>query len=125
MIINPRTIFQGSVDKDGVITVLGGYLDAVVATANQTIVPAVTGKIIRVVSMIIGSSTAAVVGATIQSNNTAISGTLNVPPNTIWPLVLEFNEAGWFDTVVSQALKISVGAGSNANTTIRYITFTP
>lgn len=117
----PSTIFQ---DKDAPCPVLGiSVIQA--ASTTATIVSAVTGKAIRVISMHAYNDAAGSGLLTLLSNATAImrifapGSTLGIHNN------FEFNPAGWCETVAGEPLKLTTPAGANFHVSLRYITFTP
>lgn len=84
------------------------------ATGDNTVVAAVTGKKIRVLSFIISSSADA--GGKFQSDNVSDTDitkslfTLIAGNNTI---VAPFNPGGWFETLAGEALLFDTGADTD------------
>lgn len=87
---------------------------------DSALVAAVTGKVIRVVALLIipaGTATT----STLESATTAISGAISPAANT--PVVFPYNPAGWFQTASGEALNVDTGAGSNTVYQIVYVTY--
>ena len=96
----------------------GGQKYAVIVAAGEdtfTIVAAVTGMKIRVLSMWIRQETGAAASWVFKSGSTAISGANLGGVGPILPqLVLPFSEVGWFETTAGVALTCLVGDGAIA-----------
>ncbi len=101
---------------------LKAFANVAASQTDSSIVAAVTGKVIRVISMV------SVAGAT------ATNLTFNSKPAgsgvAISPLfanganggeVLPYNEKGWFDTVISEGLTVNTGAGATTGILVTYI----
>lgn len=118
--INPYGMYESP--KDGLIPIKQAFA-APAAAANTDIIPAVTGKIIRVISAIISAgdfTTNATLA--IQSAATTIC-VMKIKADATNPF-LQRNDAGWFQSVVSE--KINIAAGGNAvNCLFRYVELTP
>lgn len=85
---------------------------------DSTVVAAVTGYKIRVVAYYMVSGGTAT-NVTFQSNSTAIAPLVADGANG--GIVLPINEAGWFETTVSEALKVTTGAGSTTGIHVLYV----
>lgn len=95
---------------------------AVIDTATSgdtTIVPAVTGKKIRVLSMFLvggGSVTARFESAT---GGTALTGQMTLATGTV--ISLPFNPLGWFETSASQLLNLELSGAVTVDGALQYI----
>lgn len=84
--------------------------------ANQ-LVAAVAGTKYRVLSVVMVATTA--VSAKFQSGTTDITGTFPLGANG--GFVLPFNEHGWFETNVNEALNLNLSSGVSTGVQIQYI----
>ncbi len=117
----PPQIFR---DKDGPCPIYTAVFAAVPSIGNL-LAAAVAGKCVRVVSGQHGASGAAAGYLTFTSATPGTAKNItNNPPNTIAPVILEFNPGGWFDTNVGEGLYVDVGT-AGAYGQVRYIYFTP
>jgi hypothetical protein len=119
----PAAIFR---DKDGPCEIKT-YTATQAASTNVTWVAAVTGKRHRIIEMLGVSDAAAQLSLNIYSNSSAtLIGRTTLPASTSNTMLkLEFNPAGWFETVTGELLGGSTGAGAQGLITIRYITYSP
>jgi hypothetical protein len=84
----------------------------------QSLVAAVTGKKIRVVSVFAVAGTTAT-NLTFNSASSAISPLIANAANG--GIVLGHNPGGWFETVAGEALTVTTGAGSTTGLMVNYI----
>lgn len=97
------------------------------AATNATVVAAVTGMSIRVLSILVSS--AGVASSTTLKNGSGGASLLSifVPANTVASpnVFLENGPYGMCETGAGVALVMDTGAGANTTVSVRYITFTP
>lgn len=89
------------------------------AAGNNTVVAALTGKRIRVLSAVINLTTA---GATVfqsGAGGTALSATYTMAANL--PLVLPRNENGWWETAAGSLLNCNVGGSGAGTVEVTYV----
>ena len=84
---------------------------AVAASGDNTLVAAVTGKKLRVLSLVLLSTAKQTVRFESGASGTALTGQMELAANA--PLVLPFNPEGWFETAASALLNLELG-GANA-----------
>jgi hypothetical protein len=87
------------------------------AAATATLVAAVAGKKYRVLSAVIVTTIANNVN--FESNSTDISAVFPLGANG--GLVLPFNEHGWFETAVGEALGITLSVATPTGVQVQYI----
>jgi hypothetical protein len=87
------------------------------ASGQSAVLAAVPGSAIRVCGLAIVATTANAVK--FQSNNTDISATFPLGANG--GLILPFNEHGWFQTAVGEALNINMGTATATGVQVQYI----
>ncbi len=97
--------------------------DAIAAgTTDSALVAAVTGKKLRVLSVVINQGDTTPSSVTFTSKpggaGTAIYAPLKAAANG--GFVLPFNASGWFETVSGQGLSVSTGAGSTTSVAVTY-----
>lgn len=119
----PAAIFR---DRDGNCEIFT-YTATQAAGTNVTWVAAVAGKRHRIIEMLAVSDAAVQLTMNIYSNAVGtLIGRTTLPASTSNTMLkLEFNPAGWFETVAGELLGGSTGAGAQALITVRYITYTP
>ena len=93
-------------------------IDAAV-NGNNTLVAAVTGSKIRVVSLFYLAAGTVTVTFQTGASGTAITGGMQHTAQT--GVVLPFNEDGWFQTVASALLNLSLSAGVSVDGSLSYI----
>ena len=106
-------------DPDGnTLTVKRTHVSVSASTTEGTLIAAVAGKKIRIISMfaLCGETTTNV---TLLSNTTALTGTLVLPVAGTLPW--QYNPAGWLDTTAGQALKVTTGTGATVEFVIDYV----
>ena len=106
-------------DPDGnTLTVKRTKASIAASTTGGTLVAAVTGKKIRIISLLAlcGATTTNV---TLLSNTTALTGTLVLPVAGTIPW--QYNPAGWLDTTAGEALKATTGTGATVEFVIDYV----
>lgn len=127
MTINPRTIYEGSVGKDGVLTQTDVVVSLPGATNNIQVVAAVAGKIIVVLH---GNLRSAGVTSSVTFKS-ASAGTnkkvYQVPVNTAaTPNVnIEHVDGGNFRTNVGEGLFADNSGADIVAASVTYITYTP
>lgn len=84
---------------------------------SNTIIAAVAGARIRVLSVVMVSTLANAVK--FMSNATDISATFPLAANG--GVVLPFNEHGWFETAIGEALNLNMTAATATGTQVHYI----
>lgn len=89
---------------------------AVAAVDADTLVAAVSGKRLRVISYVLSLTAAGAVK--LQSNTTDITGAISAGANA--PFAASYNPAGHCDTAQGEALKIDVTGGGTVNGHITY-----
>lgn len=93
------------------------FANVAAGSTDSTVVAAVTGRKIRVLSYHCQAGGTAT-DLTFNSNSTAISSLkANVARGGA---VGNFNPAGWFETVAGQALTVTTGAGSTTGIDVIY-----
>lgn len=103
----------------GVVATVKHLSGAVAAsTADATLVAAVAGKKIRLLSLHLDCAGTATV-ATLQSNATAILGPFNNAASE--QTVLPYHPHGWKETTAGGALKMTTGAGATTSWAVTYI----
>ena len=84
---------------------------AAAASGDNTLVAAVTGKKLRVLSLSLVSTAEQTVRFESGASGTALTGQMELGANV--PLVLPFNPEGWFETAAGALLNLELG-GANA-----------
>jgi hypothetical protein len=90
--------------------------------ADSAVITAVTGKKLRVTSMILscGSPATTVTFNTKPSGSgTAITNAIHLPSNG--SVVMPYNPAGWCETSAAEGLTVTTGAGSTTTYQIGYV----
>lgn len=103
---------------DGAVFVKRAIANVSASTTGGTIVAAVPGKRIRVVSMAMVSGGTAT-SVTILGNTTALSPAIPMGVNGVF--VLPFSEHGWLETAVGEGLKVTTGTGSTTGIAVTYL----
>lgn len=122
----PAVLFQ---EINGTpIQIQNAVLNSAVTGNNQLLVAAVSGKIVRVLSISFNANDANIIALKSGSGGTLLLEILGVSPTIALPnIIYPFQFIGWCDTAVGVGLYadvINVGA-SLASLSIQYITFTP
>lgn len=94
------------------------------STTNSYIVTATAGKKIRVLSafMMAGATATELwFGSMTISSNTSVKKSCLFQQGVRTPVVLPFNEVGWFETDESASLSVNTLAGSATGVQITYI----
>ena len=125
---DPNGIFEQNPAKGGVCTIKGSLGQPAAAAVDSNLVTAISGKVIRVVSVLAAGLTAATT-LTFNTNPAGAGAGVAITPrfyviNTA-NFILANNELGWFETTVSQGLTCTIGAGSAVDVQIRYIEVVP
>lgn len=93
--------------------------DSIAASADDSVlVAAVTGRKIRVCSVVINQGDTTPSSVTFLSDSTAIYPPLKAAANG--GFVMGDNPRGWFETDVGEALKVDTGAGSTTSVAVTY-----
>ena len=87
-------------------------------SGDNTLVTAVTGKKIRVLSLFLVAAGAVTVRFESAAGGTALTGVMSVPANG--SLVLPFNEAGWFETAAAALLNMELGGAVQVSGALVY-----
>lgn len=98
-----------------------GTKRAVISSAssgNNTLVAAVTGKRIRVLSLFLVATGAVTVRFESAADGTALSGQMAIAANG--SLVLPYNEAGWLQTVAGELLNLELSGGVQVSGALTY-----
>ena len=88
-------------------------------SGDNTVVAAVTGKKIRVLSLYVITTDAATVAFESGASGTALTG--DVPCAANGGFVLPFNSGGWFETAASALLNMELNAVSQTSGALSYI----
>lgn len=114
------------IDKKGVVPVKQESVLILGVVASTTLVAAVTGKKIRIISAIFSNRNALQMTFAFMSNATLISSNYDPPPLAVGPMILGPNPFGWQETVAGQALNVvTATGGAEVSINIRYIEVTP
>lgn len=87
---------------------------------DNTLVAAVTGKKIRVLSLyVVASGGANTIRFESGASGTALSGQMSVAANGV--VSLGFNEGGWFETAAAALLNLELSAATSVDGGLSYI----
>jgi hypothetical protein len=89
------------------------------ASGNNTLVAAVTGKKIRVVSFILVSTGTVLARFQSGAGGTALSGQMSMAANT--SISAAFNPAGWFETAAAALLNLDLSAAISVDGVLGYV----
>lgn len=89
------------------------------ASGDNTLVAAVSGKRIRVVSLFLVASGAVTVAFESGASGTALTGDMNVGANG--NIVMPFNPEGWFQTVAGALLNMELGSATSVDGCLTYV----
>jgi hypothetical protein len=103
---------------DGTVFVKRATASIAASTTGGTLVAAVPGKRLRIVSMVMVSGGTAT-SVTILGNTTALSPPLPMGVNSV--MALPVSEHGWFETAVGEGLKVTTGTGATTGIAVTYI----
>lgn len=89
------------------------------ASGDNTLVAAVTGKKIRVVSLVLVSVGALTVRLESGASGTALTGQMALAANgsLVWP----YNPAGWCETAAAALLNLELSAATSVDGVIGYV----
>ena len=90
-------------------------------SGDNTLVSAVIGKRIRVVSLFLVAAGTVNVRFESGASGTALTGQMNLIANTGFVLSMGFNEAGWFETSKSELLNLELSAAISVDGVLSYI----
>lgn len=121
--IDPTAIFVQKPEKGDALEIKQAIDRALVVRAGYTLVTAVTGKKIRVISYAFSQWNAAANSVTFLSNATQIYPELSLPAANNQE-TQGLNLAGWFETATGEGLKINTLI-AGCDTFVRYIEVTP
>ncbi len=88
-------------------------------SGDNTLVAAVSGKKIRVMSLFAVASSAVTVAFESGASGTALTGQMNVGANG--SIVMPFNPDGWFETVAAALLNMELGGGVSVDGCLTYV----
>ncbi len=91
----------------------------VATSGDNTIVAAVTGSKIRVTSLFLVSAGTVTVRFESAASGTALTGQMTTAVNNI--IVLPYNPAGWFETVVSELLNLELSGNVSVDGALTYV----
>jgi hypothetical protein len=100
------------------VTVKYAKIDAA-TSGDNTIVPAVTGKKIRVISLFYIASGTTTVRFESGASGTALTGQMEHTAQT--GAVLSYNEHGWFETLSGQLLNLELSGAISVDGSLSYI----
>ncbi len=89
------------------------------ASGDNTLVAAVSGKKIRVLSLFGVASGAVVVRFESGASGTALTGQMNVGANG--NVTMPFNPEGWFETVAAALLNMELGGAVSFDGCLTYV----
>jgi hypothetical protein len=89
------------------------------ASGDNTLVAAVTGKKIRVISVFLIAAGAVNVRFESGASGTALTGQMNLTTNS--GFTLPFNEGGWFETAISTLLNLELSGAVSVDGCISYV----
>ncbi len=89
------------------------------ASGDNTLVAAVTGKKIRVVSLFAVASGAVAVAFESGASGTALTGQMNVGANG--NITMPFNPEGWFETAAGVLLNMELGGATSVDGCLTYV----
>lgn len=87
-------------------------------SGDNTLVTAVTGKKIRVLSLFLVPTSAVTVRFESAAGGTALTGQMPLAANAM--LVLPFNEKGWFQTAAAELLNMELSGAVAVNGALTY-----
>lgn len=88
-------------------------------SGDNTLVAAVSGKKIRVISLVLVAAGTVNVRFESGASGTALTGQMNLVANT--GFVLPFNPVGWFETAVATLLNLELSAGVSVDGVLVYV----
>lgn len=89
------------------------------ASGDNTLVAAVSGKRIRVLSLFLVASGAVTVAFESGASGTALTGDMNVGANG--NVTMPFNPEGWFQTVAGELLNMELGGATSVDGCLTYV----
>ncbi len=89
------------------------------SSGDNTLVAAVAGKRIRVVSLFLVASGAVAVAFESGASGTALTGQMNV--GSKGNVVMPFNPEGWFQTVAGALLNMELGGATSVDGCLTYV----
>ncbi len=89
------------------------------ASGDNTLVAAVSGKRIRVLSLFLVASGAVTVAFESGASGTALTGDMNVGANG--NVTMPFNPEGWFQTVAGALLNMELGGATSVDGCLTYV----
>jgi hypothetical protein len=89
-------------------------------SGNNTLVAAVTGKRIRVLSLVaVMTGTAVTIRFESAADGTALTGQMQ--PSAGGGFVLPFNPVGWFETAASELLNMELSGAQSVDGVLQYV----
>jgi len=89
------------------------------SAGDNTIVVAVSGKKIRVLSLFLTAAAAMAVRFESATAGTALTGAMALATGT--PLVLPYNPLGWFETIAGELLNLETTTSNACDGALQYI----
>jgi hypothetical protein len=109
----------GVLKNNGVVySIKYAVIDAA-SSGDNTIVSAVTGKKIRVLSCFLVAAGIVNVRFESAAGGTALTGQMNL--TTYSGFVLPFNEGGWFETVAAELLNLELSGAISVDGCLTYV----
>ncbi len=119
---DPLAIIQQPENKGGVCIIRDATTQSNVVAGTNTVIPASTGQKARIVSMSY-SAVGATPGLMAITSNAVTKYADNQPPNTVQPVTLPFNPAGYCDSETGQSMVLVTTVTGNFSA--RYYYYTP
>jgi len=90
------------------------------ASGDNTLVAAVTGKKIRVVSLCMVAAGTVLARFESGAGGTALTGQMSMAANT--QIMLQYNPAGWFETAAAALLNLELSAAISVDGVVGFVT---
>lgn len=118
---DPLAVFQQPENKGGICSVVDATAQSNVAAGSNVVIPAGgAGKKARIVSMNYSAVGATAGLMALTSGSTIFAD--NQPPNSVQPVVLPFNPAGWCDSAANTAITLVTTVTGNFSARYYYYT---
>ena len=111
-------LFVGDGSGDDYRAIKYAVIDAA-TSGDNTIVAAVSGKKIRIISCFMVAAGAVNARFESAAGGTALTGVMNLTTNS--GFTLPFNPSGWFETVAGQLLNIELSGNVSVDGSLSYI----
>lgn len=112
-------ILADRIDVGGVFYPIKRAAVSGATSGDNTLVAAVAGKKIRVVSIVLNSVTAVAVRLESGAGGTALTGVISLGATSVF--VLPFNPGGWAETAASALLNMELGGAVQVSGCLQYI----